>query len=115
VSGSRSAPQRLGTVLAGAVLVGSATAAAPVAEPGSHTVTIENMQFTPAHVSVHRGDRIVWVNKDLFPHTVTADDKAFDSGPIDAGSSWTHVAAKAGEYAYSCTLHPTMKATLTVK
>jgi plastocyanin len=106
-------PQRWGVVLA---VLGSAAAAAPaVAGPATHTLSIENMQFTPAHVSVHRGDRIVWVNKDLFPHTVTADDKSFDSGPINAGGSWTYVAGKTGAYAYSCTLHPTMKATLTVQ
>ena len=39
----------------------------------AHTVIIENMQYNPAQASgVHRGERIVWVNKDLFPHTVTA-------------------------------------------
>jgi plastocyanin len=108
-----SAPGRWSVVLA---VLGSVAGAAPMAaEPGAHTVTIENMQFTPAHLSVHRGDRIVWVNKDLFPHTVTAAGKVFDSGSIDAGSSWTYRAAAAGEYAYSCTLHPTMKATLTVQ
>ncbi len=78
----------------------------------THTVTIENMQFTPVRLSVRAGDRIVWVNRDLFPHTVTAGDRAFDSGPIPAGGSWTYVASKRGEYPYLCTLHPTMKATL---
>jgi plastocyanin len=80
-----------------------------------HTVVIENMQFTPAELSVHRGERIVWVNKDLFPHTATAASHAFDSGGIAAGSSWTYVASKAGEYAYGCTFHPTMKAILKVQ
>lgn len=80
-----------------------------------HSVTIENMQFSPAVLSVHRGDRIVWVNKDLFPHTATATNQAFDSGSIAAGASWTYVANKAGEYPYGCTLHPTMKASLTVQ
>jgi plastocyanin len=80
-----------------------------------HTVVIENMQFNPAELSVHRGERIVWVNKDLFPHTVTATSHAFDSGSIAADSSWTYVAGKAGEYPYGCTFHPTMKAILKVQ
>jgi len=42
------------------------------------------MQFNPAELTVHRGDRVVWVSKDLFPHTATAKDKTFDSGTIDA-------------------------------
>jgi plastocyanin len=40
------------------------------AEPGpavtTCTVTIENLQFSPAELAVRRGDRIVWVNKDFF-------------------------------------------------
>ena len=101
-----------------ALLVSSDLTAADAprpAEGAAHTVVIENMQFTPAELSVHRGERIVWVNKDLFPHTATAASHAFDSGGIAAGSSWTYVASKAGEYAYGCTFHPTMKAILKVQ
>jgi plastocyanin len=81
----------------------------------AHTVVIENMQYNPPELRVHRGERIVWVNKDLFPHTVSAASHAFDSGSIAAGSSWTYVASKAGEYAYGCTFHPTMKGILKVQ
>ena len=100
-------------VLAVLCLGGATTTAA--GSGTSHTVTIENMQFNPPQLSVRPGDQIVWVNKDLFPHTVTADDKTFDSGAINAGSSWTYVADKAGKHGYGCTFHPTMKGTLTVK
>jgi plastocyanin len=74
-----------------------------------HTVTIEGVQFNPAELLVHPGDRIVWVNKDLFPHTVTATDKAFDSGSIAVDASWSYTVTKKGEVEYSCTFHPTMK------
>lgn len=96
--------------LAAWVLMASAAAG-----PGKdHTVTIENMQFNPQELTVHRGDRIVWVNKDLFPHTATAD-KVFDSGSIAADSSWSYIANKSGVIAYGCTFHPTMKAKITVQ
>jgi len=78
-------------------------------------VTIENLEFSPKQLTVRRGDRIVWVNKDLFPHTATADGHAFDSRSIAPNASWTYVAGKPGEYPYGCTFHPTMKATLTVQ
>jgi plastocyanin len=81
----------------------------------THTVVIENLQYSPAELHVQRGERIVWVNKDLFPHTVTAASHVFDSGSIAANSSWTYVASKAGEYAYGCTFHPTMKGILKVQ
>jgi plastocyanin len=73
------------------------------------------MRFGEGTLTVHKGDRVTWVNKDLFPHTVTADDGTFDSGSIAAEASWTYTANKTGEYAYTCTFHPTMKARLIVK
>jgi plastocyanin len=84
------------------------------ARPKTYVVTIENMRFSPDALSVQRGDRVVWVNKDLFAHTATAVTKAFDSHNIEPNASWTYVARTPGEYAYVCALHPTMKARLTV-
>jgi plastocyanin len=102
---------------AGAANVAAAAtlATAAATHPVTHTVTIENMQFNPAALTVKRGERVVWVNKDLFPHTVTADNRSFDSGSIGANASWSYVARRKGEYAYSCTFHPTMHGKLTVQ
>jgi len=100
-------------------LAGAATAllvavsGALAAEPKKHTVTIENMRYAPAAIAVKKGDSITWVNKDIFPHTVTAAGK-FDSREIKPNGKWTYRAAKAGEFAYICTLHPNMKGTLKV-
>ena len=41
-------------------------------KPQMHTVTIEGMRFQPEMLTVERGDTIVWVNKDLVPHTATS-------------------------------------------
>lgn len=84
-------------------------------ESATHTVIIENMRFSPDELTVKRGDRVVWVNKDLFPHTVTADGKAFDSGSIAVDASWSYVTNQPGDYAYLCTFHPTMKGRLIVR
>jgi plastocyanin len=80
-----------------------------------HTITIEGVQYVPAEMTVRRGDTVVWVNKDPFPHTATADDKAFNSGSIDVNGSWKLVATKTGVHTYGCNFHPTMKGKLTVK
>ena len=56
----------------------------------------------------------MWINKDPFPHTVTAKG-VFDSHDIAACRSWKDTARKAGEFAYICTLHPTMQGTLKVE
>jgi plastocyanin len=93
------------------------TGAAPLsagAVPATHEVVIEGMRFKPDSLTVHRGDRIVWRNKDIVPHTATAAG-AFDSHTIPAGGSWTYVAGKRGTVPYVCTMHPTMQGTLAVQ
>jgi plastocyanin len=103
----------LAAVLVGAwCVVGASVAIA--ATPATHTVVIEGVKFEPETLTVKRGETVVWVNKDPFPHTVTAKG-AFDSHDIAAGKSWKYTARKAGEYAYVCTLHPNMKGTLKVE
>ena len=78
------------------------------AKPVTHTVTIEAMQFKPANLTVTIGDSIVWVNKDMFPHTAMSKEKAFDSLQIDPDKSWTYRAVKKGAVPYICSLHPTI-------
>lgn len=80
----------------------------------THTIVIDGMRFQPATLNVQRGDRVVWVNRDLVPHTATAAG-AFDSGPIAPGASRALTMTQAGRHDYVCTLHPTMKASLVVK
>jgi plastocyanin len=90
-------------------------AAGERAKPKTYTVTIEGMRFQPESLTVARGDTVVWVNNDLVPHTATSEAGSFDSQIIQAEMSWKLTASKKGEFAYTCTFHPTMKATLQVK
>ena len=92
---------------------GAAATAGP--RPTTHRVVIDSLRFDPQLLTVKAGDTIVWVNHDPFPHTVTAEGKSFDSHEIAPGRSWKYTARKAGEFAYACVLHPTMKATLRVE
>jgi plastocyanin len=98
-----------------AVLLTAVLVVGSAASTENHTVRIVTMQFEPAELVVKRGSRIVWVNDDLFPHTVTAKDGAFDSRSIGVSSSWTYVTTQPGTYEYVCTLHPTMKGRLIVQ
>ena len=72
------------------------------------------MQFTPAELTVSKGDVVEWVNLDAFPHTATAAG-AFDSASIATQGTWRLTAGEAGTFPYVCTLHPTMAGTLIVK
>jgi len=100
----------LGLVLCS--LVPSAVAAAR--KPTSHTVTIDASRFQPEVLTVKAGDTVVWVNNDIVAHTATSQAGGFDSGIIVPGKSWKYKLKQTGEFAYTCTYHPTMKATLRV-
>lgn len=94
--------------------VGAAIGSGEAAERATHTVVIDGLKYEPETVTVKRGDSVVWVNKDPFPHTVTAAG-AFDSARIAAGKSWKYTPRKRGDYRYLCTLHPNMQGTLKVE
>ena len=98
------------------VLAGTAgtVADAPVGEPKTYTVTIADMRFQPESLTVAPGDLVIWINKDIVPHTATATGK-FDSKTIDPTRSWSYRPRRKGDTAYVCALHPTMKGTLRVK
>jgi len=81
------------------------------------TVLIRGFKFDPATVTVHEGDTVKWKNNDFVPHTATEDVNKpdFDSGPIQKGAAWHHVAQNKGTYNYICTLHPNMQGRLVVQ
>jgi plastocyanin len=89
----------------------------PVADvhaAASTGVTIKNFAFSPGTTSVNVGDTITWTNQDSAPHTATANDGSFDTGTLSKGKSGSHTFTKAGSFAYICSVHPSMKGTVTV-
>ena len=58
---------------------------------------------------------MTWTNNGPSVHTVTADDGSFDSGNISVGKTFSHTFQTAGTFAYHCTIHPFMKATVIVQ
>src|SRR5687768_1355182 len=115
--GSKAATRRLVAAVLVSIgcLLQAGTGMGALAASTTHTIVIAEMKFIPETLTVSPGDTIVWVNKDFFPHTATAQDKSFDSRDIATNKSWKYVAAKKGAFSYICTLHPTMEATLIVK
>ena len=105
----------LGLLVSGPMSGVTRGAATGASQRKTHTVTIEGTSFQPGRLTVAAGDTVVWINKDPFPHTATSKSGAFDSGSIAPDKSWKFTLAKKGEFDYICTLHPTMKAQLTVK
>jgi len=87
---------------------------APTATPQTVVVHIKNFAYVPEQLKVAAGTRVRFVNDDDMPHTVTADDKSYDSGNLDKGASWTHAFAKAGTSTYVCAYHPFMRGSIEV-
>ena len=84
------------------------------AGPRTHTVEIRGMQFRPAALTVAAGDTVVWMNRDIVPHTATAQG-SWDTGTITQGNTGRYIAARSGSFRYFCTLHPTMRGTLFIR
>lgn len=88
---------------------------ARAADTKIHTVTIELIKFNPPSLVIKKGDTVIWINKDIVPHTATESKKRFDSGVLNGDQSWKYIARVAGKFHYACNLHPTMKAEITVE
>ena len=69
------------------------------------------------------GGTVQWFNDDhntnsygstAVTHNITADDGSFTSGELVAGTSFEATFDTPGTYGYHCSIHPTMKGTVTV-
>jgi plastocyanin len=78
------------------------------------TVSIKDMKFSPASISIKVGETVTWTNDDDRDHTATAADGSFDSDNIKPGSSYSHQFKTAGKFAYGCSYHPRMKGVVMV-
>ena len=103
----------------GAVTVApSATTAvkqAPAVKTAPHEIAIDNFRFSPQTLTVSAGTTVTWVNHDDVPHTVTSTDHIFGSGALDTDDHFTFTFNVPGTYAYFCSIHPQMTATVIVK
>ena len=84
--------------------------------PAAHTVEIRGMEFHPAVLTVSVGDTVVWINRDIVPHSATATGGTkWDTGPLQEGQTGRYVARAVGSARYVCTLHSTMHGKLIIR
>lgn len=78
-----------------------------------HIIEIKNMKFIPSELTIQKGDTVVWINRDIFPHDVTDfKDKTWSSSTLLQGKSWYKVISKNEDY--YCSLHVVMKGIIIV-
>jgi plastocyanin len=82
--------------------------------PVTHTIQIAQMKFLPSELKVKKGDKVVFVNKDMVVHNVTDQSGKVRLSPdIAAGKSWTMVVSN--QVNYYCSFHPVMKGKILIK
>ncbi|RSM48614.1 copper-binding protein [Amycolatopsis balhimycina DSM 5908] len=88
---------------------GQATAA-------TQQVMMQDYAFSPAALTVRVGDTVTWMQHDQAPHDVvtTSAPVAFRSPQLSAGQSWSYTFRQPGTYQYYCSVHPDMRASVTV-
>jgi len=99
--------------MAAAFVIAGAPRPAPAAD-GSRVEMVDNepdlrhWHFDPAQLTVPVGTTVVWFNKGKEDHSVTADDKSFDSGLKKTGTSFERAFPRTGTFSYHCQPHPWM-------
>jgi plastocyanin len=78
-------------------------------------VVMKNFDFAPMALTVSAGTTVTWRNMDEEPHTVVSADGLFRSAALDTKETFTYTFAKPGTYKYTCSIHPKMVGTITVK
>jgi plastocyanin len=89
--------------------------AAPAAHAADTMVVLKNFDFSPMDVTVTPGSTVTWKNMDGEPHTVASADGVFRSPALDQNDTYQFKFDKPGVYKYICSIHPKMRATITVK
>jgi plastocyanin len=107
---------------------GSSSEKAPASSSGggggggkSGTVVMKDIAFKPTSVTVAKGGTVKWTNDDSVGHDVTKTGgpgpkfSSGASGGMQKGDTFQQKFDTAGTIDYVCTVHPNMKATVTVK
>ncbi len=89
--------------------------------PAQNEVLMQSSKFVPANLTITKGTKITWTNKDSYDHTVTSGTPGhptglFDSGNIAAGGTFNYTFDSTGTYQYYCRIHADiMQGTITVQ
>jgi plastocyanin len=79
-----------------------------------HTIEIKQMKFFPDTLNVRKGDKVIWMNKDIVEHDVTElTRKEWASSKLATGASWSLIVTKSEDY--YCNLHVVMRGKIIVE
>lgn len=111
IPGSWGGPGGWGGMMGGGGMMG--IRAGPTA-PAEISVRMAGSRFEPSTLTVGVGETVQWFNDDALPHTVSADDRAWDSGNLAPGQRFERRFEEPGLYPYVCRYHSGMVGTVEV-
>ena len=106
--------RRLFAASAGALLLTVLAGSPAAAAPHTYTIVIDKLKFGSVPANLHKGDTIIWANRDFLQHTATAADHSFDVN-LPPGKAGKIVLTKTGSIPFVCRYHPGMRGVLVVK
>lgn len=80
---------------------------AAAAQP-THVIVQKGRRFTPAEITINRGDTLTFTNEDEFIHQMYADG-AFDSDEKNPGEKLVQPFTRSGTFEVHCHIHPKMR------
>ena len=94
----------------------SATSSGDTVEKDAQVV-IEKMGYHPASITITKGTKVTWTDKQSFiPHDVVSDkDGLFDSGNMYKNDIFSYTFNDTGTFTYYCSHHKKMHGTVIVK
>jgi plastocyanin len=112
----RSTALALALLLTSAFLMAgcSGSGGTPVA---GKTVELKGLKFVPEKLTIKKGEKVTWINRDAVAHTVTSNETGgpLDSPMMQGGATYSHTFAAAGVFKYHCKPHSgSMYGTITV-
>lgn len=105
-------PRRLTLFAAACGALLPVLAPAPAAA-ATHVVVIDQMKYAPVP-PLKVGDTVVFENKDMFRHTVTASNNSFNIDLMPGARGSLHINSP-GRATFYCKYHPGMRGTMVAK
>lgn len=91
---------------------------------GAHSPVCEKTSqcYVPSNILIEKGDKVIWINGDYAPHTVTSGNLwsgkngFFESKILNHLDEFEFIFSdfKPGIYPYYCIIHPWMRGVVTV-
>lgn len=78
-------------------------------------ITISEKSYQPSLITVEKGTKVTWTNKDTEVHTVTSKNESpLNSDQLSSNETYSHTFNASGEFDYYSQPHPDAKGTVQV-